>query len=52
MNWEGKKKTAIYLRRSKGEGGSTKAQLERIKPKIKELQTKGKIYPVDFAIVG
>jgi len=52
LSWDGKKKTAIYLRRSKGEGGSTKAQLDRIKPKIKALQKKGKIYPVDFSIVG
>ena len=34
------KKFAVYLRRSEGESGSTKKQLERIKNDIKELEEK------------
>jgi hypothetical protein len=52
MNDWKKKKAAIYLRRSKGEGGSTKAQLERIKKQVNALVKAGKIQKVDFAIVG
>ena len=52
MNDWKKKKAAIYLRRSKGEGGSTKAQLERIKKQVNALVKAGKIQKVDFSIVG
>lgn len=52
MNDWKKKKAAIYLRRSKGEGGSTKAQLDRIRKDIKKLEKQGKIAKVDFKIVG
>ena len=34
VEWKGKKKAAIYIRRSKGESGDTKAQLERIKDPV------------------
>lgn len=50
-DWK-KKKAAIYLRRSKGEGGSTKAQLDRIKKQVKALEKAGKIAKVNFNIVG
>ncbi|MBL6893114.1 MAG: recombinase family protein [Candidatus Poseidonia sp.] len=50
--WKGKKKAAIYLRRSKGEGGTTKAQFERIKKMVRDLEKKGKINKVDYSIVG
>lgn len=50
--WKGKKKAAVYLRRSKGEGGTTKAQLDRIRKAVKDLEKQGKIAKVDFSIVG
>jgi len=50
-DWK-KKKVAIYLRRSKGETGDTKAQLERIKKKINALVKAGKIKKVNFDMVG
>ena len=50
-DWK-KKKVAVYLRRSKGEGGSTKAQLDRIKKDVKALEKAGKVAKVDFGIVG
>lgn len=50
--WKGKKKAAVYIRRSKGESGDTKAQLERIKNQVKALAKDGKINPVNFDMVG
>lgn len=50
-DWK-KKKVAVYLRRSKGEGGSTKAQLARIKKDVNALVKAGKIQKVNFGIVG
>ena len=45
-------KAAIYLRRSKGAEGTTKAQLDRMMPKIQALIKAGKIQPIDFTVVG
>jgi len=50
-DWK-KKKVAVYIRRSKGESGDTKSQLNRIKKKINALVKAGKIKNVDFSIVG
>ena len=50
--WKGKKKAGIYLRRSKGEDGSTKAQLGRILDQIKDLEKSKKIFKIDTNIVG
>jgi hypothetical protein len=47
-----KKRTAIYLRKSKGDKGSTKSQLERIEQFITDLEKSGKIAPVNRTIVG
>ena len=44
-------KFAIYLRRSEGEKGSTKAQLTRIRPMFKEIEQATGI-PIDTRIVG
>ena len=52
MNDWKKKKVAVYLRRSKGETGDTKAQLERIKKEIARLEKAGKIAKVNPKIVG
>ena len=49
--WKGKK-VAVYLRRSKGEKGDTKAQLEAILPKIEALEKAGRIRKVNRNIVG
>ena len=45
-------RAAIYLRRSKGEKGNTKAQFNRIKARIDELVKDGIIAPVDFKVQG
>jgi hypothetical protein len=45
-------KAAIYLRRSKGAEGTTKAQLERMMAKIEAMVKAGEIQPVDYRIVG
>ena len=50
-DWK-KKKVAVYIRRSKGESGDTKSQLNRIKKQIQKLVKDGKIKNVDFNIVG
>ena len=50
-DWK-KKKTAIYLRRSKGETGNTKAQFDRILKELKKLEKDGKIAKLDMRIVG
>ena len=50
-DWE-KKKVAVYLRRSEGETGSTQDQLDRILPKLKELEKEGKIAKLNKGIVG
>jgi hypothetical protein len=47
-----KKKFAIYLRRSKGEKGSTANQLEALLPKIKVLEKAGLLKPINRDIVG
>ena len=47
-----KKKYAIYLRRSKGEKGSTLNQWEQLEPKIKALEKKGLLKPIDRKVVG
>ena len=52
MNEWKKKKVAIYLRRSKGETGNTKAQFQRIKTEINKLVKSGKIGKIDFNVVG
>ena len=51
MDWK-KKKVAVYIRRSKGESGSTEAQLKRIKQKVNKLAKEGKIQKVDWRMVG
>ncbi len=50
-DWK-KKKVAVYLRRSEGETGSTQDQLDRILPKLKELEKEGKIAKLNTGIVG
>jgi len=50
-DWD-KKKVAVYLRRSEGETGSTQDQLDRILPKLKELEKEGKIAKLNKGIVG
>ena len=50
-DWK-KKKVAVYLRRSEGESGSTQDQLDRILPKLKELEKEGKIAKLNTGIVG
>jgi hypothetical protein len=50
-DWK-KKKVAVYLRRSEGESGSTQDQLDRILPKLKELEKEGKIAKLNRNIVG
>ena len=45
-------KAAIYLRRSKGAEGTTKAQLNRIRPKIEAMVKAKQIQPIDFRVVG
>lgn len=50
-DWK-KKKTAIYLRRSKGETGNTKAQFERIVAQLKKLEKEGKIAKLNMQVVG
>jgi hypothetical protein len=52
MNDWKKKKVAVYIRRSKGESGNTKSQLNRITKQIQKLVKDGKIKNVDFNIVG
>ena len=47
-----KKKYAIYLRRSKGEKGSTMNQLEDLLPSILALEKKGLLKTIDKRIVG
>ncbi|MDC0341436.1 recombinase family protein [Candidatus Poseidoniaceae archaeon] len=47
-----KKKFAIYLRRSKGESGSTLNQLEDLLPTIELLEKKGLLKKIDKRIVG
>jgi len=49
--YEGKK-YALYLRRSQGETGDTKSQLERIQNKISKLEKSKKIKKMDRRIVG
>lgn len=46
------KKVAVYLRRSKGEKGTTKDQLTEITPFIKSLQNKKLIKSFDFGVKG
>ena len=46
------KKFAVYLRRSQGETGDTKAQFDRIKSKISELEKSKQIKKLNRAIVG
>jgi hypothetical protein len=50
-DWK-KKKVGLYLRRSKGESGSTSEQLKRIKKVVKALEKDGKISKVDWRVVG
>ena len=50
-DWK-KKKVAVLLRRSQGETGTTKEQLERIMPIILDLEKKGKIKKLNRGIVG
>ena len=50
-DWK-KKKTAVYLRRSKGETGNTKAQFDRIIKELRKLEKDGKIAKLDMRIVG
>ena len=50
-DWK-KKKVAVYLRRSKGEKGNTKNQLDRISKELTQLEKEGKIAKVDRRIVG
>lgn len=47
-----KPKVAIYLRRSKGEGGSTKEQLKNLFDTITMLEENGEIKKIDRRIVG
>jgi hypothetical protein len=47
-----KKKFAIYLRRSKGEKGSTSNQLEDLLPTIEKLEKAGLLKKIDRRIVG
>ena len=47
-DWKGKK-MAVYIRRSEGETGTTKNQLDRI---MAELQKSGKIAKLNMNIVG
>jgi len=51
MDWE-KKKVALYLRRSEGEKGTTKAQLKRILPMIAAAEKAGQIAKLNRGIVG
>jgi hypothetical protein len=46
------KKYAVYLRRSQGDTGDTKSQLERIKKKLAKLEKDKQIKPLDMGIVG
>lgn len=50
--WQGKKKMAVYLRRSQGETGSTKDQLKRIEDDIAGLEKAGKVSKINRSIVG
>ena len=50
-DWDNKK-VAVYLRRSEGESGSTQDQLNRVLPKLKELEKEGKIKTLNRTIVG
>ena len=50
--WKGKKRMAVYIRRSEGESGNTKAQLKRIEKAIEDLERKQKINKVNRGIVG
>jgi len=47
-----RKKVAVYLRRSKGDTGDTKAQLKRIEPLLAKLEKEGKVKKIDRSIVG
>ena len=47
-----KKRFAIYLRRSKGEKGSTANQLEDLMPTIEALEAAGVLKKIDRNIVG
>jgi len=51
IDWK-KKKVALYLRRSKGEKGTTKKQLARVMPLIEKLEKAGKIQKLNRTIVG
>ncbi len=46
------KKYALYLRRSQGETGDTKSQLQRIQSKVDQLEKSKKIKKLDRRIVG
>lgn len=50
-DWK-RKKVAVLLRRSQGETGTTKDQLDRIMPIILDLEKKGKIKKLNRGIVG
>lgn len=50
--WEGKKKAAVYLRRSQGDTGDTKEQLKRINKALTQLEKQGKIRKLNRSIVG
>jgi hypothetical protein len=47
-----KMKTAVYLRRSKGETGTTSDQLNELLPQITKLEKQGKIRKIDRTIQG
>jgi len=47
-----KPKVALYLRRSKGEGGSTLEQLEALMKPIEEMEMNGEIQIVNRGVVG
>jgi hypothetical protein len=47
-----RKKVAVYIRRSKGDTGDTKAQLKRIEPLLAKLEKEGKVKKIDRGIVG
>jgi len=46
------KRFAVYLRRSQGETGDTKAQFDRIISKLQQLQQKKDIAKLNMAVVG
>jgi DNA invertase Pin-like site-specific DNA recombinase len=50
-DWK-EKKAALYIRRSQGERGSTKGQLQRVKKIVQGLEKEGKIAKFNYGIQG